>query len=241
MLTGLYSAASALRAAEFQQDVIATNLAHMNVPGYRRSAVSLAAFEDALMAGESSEAGYGSVIESLAVDFTAGPLVTSSRSLDVALGGDGFLSVQGETETLYTRNGALHVDGDGTLVGTHGMPVLGKGGRITIPPDVHLQDIVISRDGTVSAAGTTFGQLETVAFEDNAALEPVGTTLFAPSDSAVIADTPVAVLQGMREQSNVQPVDELVSMIVALRYHEAAKNTLKTIDDAVQQQTDPQG
>ncbi len=68
-----------------------------------------------------------------------------------------------------------------------------------------------------------------------------GTTLFSADPNAAISDVAVRVRQGVREQSNVTPVDELVTMIVAMRYHEAAQRVLTSIDDAIANQTDPQG
>lgn len=241
MLSGVYSAAAALRTAEFQQDVIATNLAHMNVPGFRRSVVSIATFAEQLAAQEAQEPGHGNTIESLDTDFTEGPMVQTGRKLDVAIGGDGFFVVQGKSGPLYTRSGTLQVGEGGNLVGTHGMPVLGDGGPLSIPSDISPSQINIATDGTITAGETQVGKLQLVRFENNARLKPVGTTLFSAEDATVQVDAEVSVIQGVREQSNVQPVDELVSMILASRYHEAAQRTLKSIDQTIQQQTDPQG
>lgn len=242
MISGVYSAASALRTAELQQEVIATNLAHMNVPGFRRLTAVTSTFVEELPPGEEEgETVYGIEVERIASDFSLGPLQDTGRSLDVALMGDGFLAVQGENEELYTRSGSLHIGEDGLLVGTHGMPVLGENGTITIPANVSPQQIVISTDGVISAGAIQIGQLRLVAFEDNAALEQVGTTLFSAPPGTATADAEVGVRQGIREQSNVSPVTEMVGMIVALRYHEAAQRTLKSMNDALQLQTDPAG
>ena len=240
MLVGFYSAASAMRTAELNQDLIATNLAHMNVPGYRRSGLTTSAFRDPFLQTQDSP-GFGTIEESIASDFTPGPMVATERTLDVAIDGDGFFAVESPNGTLYTRNGSFHIGEGGTLVGTHGMPILGTGGPIQVPDDVSPSDIQITTDGTISANGENIGQLQLVAFNDNSQLEQFGTTLFSPNPEAQISNTEVSVVQGMREQSNVQPIDELVSMIVAMRYHEAAQRTLRSIDDTIQQNTDPRG
>lgn len=240
MLAGIYSAASAMRTAEFQQEVISTNLAHLNVPGFRRSMMSVATFNQELAAQQKNEPGYGNTIESLTNDFSTGPMVDSGRSLDVAIANDGFFAVQANEATLYTRSGAFHVGEGGQLVGSHGMPILGEGGPITIPDDISPTQLEISQDGNITVGDQQIGQLKLARFADNQALQQVGTTLFS-ADNAQLSDQPVTVLQGVREQSNVKPVDELVSMIVAQRYHEASQRTLKSIDDAMQQQTDPRG
>lgn len=240
MLSGVYSAATALRTAELQQDVLATNLAHMNVPGFRRSSVSVETFVEELEALAGEEPGYGTQVGSLVTDWSSGPVANTGRQLDVAIEGDGFFNVQGADETLYTRNGVLQVRADGLLVGNHGMPVLGTNGPLVLPTDASPEQVTIGRDGSVSVGTTQVGQLQLTRFEDNAALKQVGTTLFS-AEQAIEATGPITVQQGMREQSNVAPVDELVTMIVAMRYHEAAQRVLSTLDNAIANQTDPQG
>ena len=160
--------------------------------------------------------------------------------LDVAVEGEGFFSIQGPSETLYTRNGTFHISEDGTLVGTHGMPILGNNGPIQIPNGTTESQIVISKTGEISVDGQNVGTLELVAFEDPLVLQQVGTTLFS-AQRAQVKNIDVQVQQGVKEQSNVSPVDEMVSMILAMRYYEASQRTLKTIDDAVEQQTSPRG
>ena len=245
MLSGIYSASTALRTAEFQQDVVATNLAHINVPGFRRSSVAISTFAEELDAQSTDAPGYGNRVESLDVDFSLGPMVETGRSLDVAIQGDGFFAVQGESETYYTRNGTFAIGQDGQLVGSHGMPILGVGGPLTLPPESTPAQLDIAPDGTVSIGDQQIGQLQLVRFDENSRLSQIGTTLFSAKQSdgstLPVSDEPVSVAQGVREQSNVTPVDELVAMIVSMRYHEAAQRTLKTIDDSIQHQTDPRG
>lgn len=241
MLAGVYSAASAMKTAEFQQDVISTNLAHLNVPGFRRSMMTVSTFKEELSAQQNDAPGYGNTVESLAIDFTGGPMAPTGRSLDVAIGDAGFFAVQGPKQTLYTRNGVFQLGPGGQLVGNHGMPILGNSGPITIPEDTNPSDIVIAKDGSITVGENQIGQLQLVRFENNQGLKQVGTTLFAAESTAVTSDEPVTVMQGVREQSNVQPVDELVAMIVAMRYHEASQRTLKSLDNAIQLQTNPQG
>lgn len=240
MLVGFYSAASALRAAELNQDVIATNLAHMNVPGFRRSSLTTSAFRDTLTQSPNSP-GFGTIEEGVNSDFTPGPMMATDRKLDVAIDGDGFFTVESPTGPLYTRSGSFQIGDGGTLVGTHGMPVVGAGGPINLPADVRQSDIQISSDGTISANGQQLGQLQLVAFANRNQLQQVGTTLFSAPPTAQPADVDVQVVQGMREQSNVRPVDELVSMIVAMRYHEAAQRTLRSMNETIQKNTDPRG
>ena len=160
MLTGLSSAATALRTADYRQDVVATNLAHMNVPGFRQSLALVTNFAEEAEAQAEDRPGYGKRIETTVNDFSIGPLEQTGRSLDVAIEGDGFFSVQGDGETLYTRNGGFHIGENGILVGSHGMPILGRNGTIRIPNDVLESQIVVSKSGELSANGQVIAQLD---------------------------------------------------------------------------------
>ena len=95
MLPGLYSAASGLDVSIRNQEAIAHNLAHVNVPGFRRSSVAFESFESTLEEAEfgnlSSSSG---VSETGYIDFTPGTYEQTGRSLDVAIKGDGFFPVE---------------------------------------------------------------------------------------------------------------------------------------------------
>ena len=241
MLSGIYSAATALTASERNQEVVAHNLAHMNVPGFRRSVLSFETFDSKLQQ-TTAEApqGHGSFVAMQMTDHTSGPIVETSRPLDVAISGDGFFVIEGDDGPLYTRNGVFHIDAEsGNLVTSDGRNVSGDGGPIGVPGNATPGQITISSSGELLLAGEPFGQLELVQFEDVGVLIPEGTTLFSAPNDAVFAQGDVVVRQGAREQSNVSPVNELVQMIVAMRYHEAAQKALRSIDDAIHQQTNP--
>ena len=138
MISGLYSAASGLLAAEMNQDIVARNLAHVNVPGFRRALLPFETLETELAAisnGEDINALVGTYAQSIAIDFSPGTVESTGRSLDVAIMGDGFFVIEGENGPLYTRNGVFDINEQGELVNRSGMPVLGNGGPLVIPAD----------------------------------------------------------------------------------------------------------
>ena len=243
MNPGLYSAATALNAGQLNQEVVAQNLAHMDVPGYRRRVVALSAFEQVYQQSLSemtTPTGLGTQVSDVQTDFTAGAMQTTGRSLDVAIDGDGFFVVDGPDGALYTRKGVFQLTADGELVTTEGMPVRGTGGPLVMPATVAPSEIQIGRDGTIRAGGQDVGQLELATFADNRQLLPVGTTLFEAPAGTDPGDGEVTVHQGVREMSNVTPVEELVRMIVGLRHYEAAQRALTTLAESVGHNTNPQ-
>jgi len=241
MLPGLYSAATALTAAEKNHETIARNLAHVDVSGYRRQIAIFEPFAahgaDTAAADNVPPGGVGTQVGSVRTDFTQGPLQATGRNLDLAITGDGYFVIEGPDGPLYTRNGTFHVDSEGRLVTADGRAVIGDGGSISFPAQTAPAQITFGRDGSIRADGADVGSLRLVSFADNQQLVPVGTTLFqAPPDLQPDPATG-SVQQGAREASNVSAVDELVRMIVGMRHYEAAQQTLRALADALEQTT----
>lgn len=241
MLQGYYSAASAMSAALQNQDVLAQNLAHAPIPGYRRQGLSFSAFAAPSSSPNDPTSAaplHGTQVTESASSFAPGSVQRTDNPLECALQGEGFFVLNGPQGPLYTRNGQFQINATGQLVSPSGYPVGGAGGPLNIPPTA--ANIQIAQDGTVTADGTTIGQLKLVAFDDPRRLQRVGTTLFqAPSDLPTQTFTGV-VRQGHREASNVQVVQEMVQMIAGMRQYEAAGKAMRSLSDAMQQRISAQ-
>ncbi len=243
MLQGLYSSATGLDAAILNQEVVARNLAHIDVPGFRRSLVSYKTFEAQLQDASESDVlspNLGTQVNEIQIDFTPGSVRSTGRSLDLALNGDGFFVLDGPDGPLYTRNGVFHLDANGNFINVQGLPVRGASGPILVPNNTSPSSITVTADGTVRVNDVPLGKLKIVKFTDNGQLVPVGTTLFSAGADVTPETSNATVQQGSRELSNVAAIDELVSMIAGLRYYEASQRALRTIAEAVEQNTDPQ-
>ena len=73
---------------------------------------------------------------------------SSSRPLDIAVNGKGFIAVQGaDGKEAYTRAGDLRVTADGAVVTATGLQVLSETGPLQVPPATQT---TIGSDGTVS-------------------------------------------------------------------------------------------
>ncbi|MFC1758075.1 flagellar hook-basal body protein [Planctomycetota bacterium] len=240
MLTGLYSAATALTAAQHRHEVTSHNLAHASVPGFRKVTGSTVTFESHFGEAIRSPTGRGVAVPENGTDFSNGPVKSTARTLDLALVGEGFFSVTTPDGVAYTRNGAFFAQPDGTLITADGFTVRGVGGgNIQLPTGTAPSDVVIGKDGMVSVSGIPAGQIAVTDFEDRTQLERMGTTLFRASDGAVEIEPTASIQQGARELSNVSTVDELIQMIAGMRHFEAAQKVLSSIDNAISQNTDP--
>lgn len=241
MLSGLYSAASGINISERNQDVIAQNLANLNRSGYRRSVLTFEPFEKTLDSSqEEIEIRGGARMAYQAIDFTPGEPEQTGRSLDVAIEGDGFLTVQGPAGPLLTRASSLYVGSDGTLVLNNGFPVLGLQGPIQIAPEINADAIVITKEGALMYEGQELGKLQAQTVQDKSQLQSVGDALFRANSGAIETAT-VQFHQGTRERSNVSATTELVRMIVGMRHHEASQRALRSIENTLAQHTQDRG
>jgi flagellar basal-body rod protein FlgG len=247
---GVISAAFGALTQERRFEVIANNLANASTAGYKRDRISFADLLHAPTAGAKSPASKPSLtsasastptitpvgfgpnwdasrvrVTDLAPDLTQGGLEETGNPLDLAIEGSGFFKLQTPQGVLYSRRGSLAVAKDGTLVSQEGYPVLGeKGKKIKVGEG----QVIIGSDGTVSAAGVEVGRIGLAQFPEGTKLAKVGESLFAASGDPGPAKLPYTVRQGALELSNVNPVQEMVAMIDALRQYEAYQKVLQS-------------
>jgi flagellar basal-body rod protein FlgF len=214
-------------ALQHQMDVVANNMANITTTGFKASDML---FEDYLMptASDNDFAGLDQDVHytqdwTTVHDMTAGPVEQTGNELDVALMGNGFLTVQTDAGPRYTKSGALAIDATGTLVDLNGNPVLGTSGAIAF--DDSDIDIVISQDGTVSTNNGNKGKLAIAEFVDPQILSRQGDNYF----SGPAPDAPVAtrLMQGAIERSNVSGVTELTTMIRVQRAYQSLASLMQ--------------
>lgn len=153
-------------------------------------------------------------------DFSQGTLQPTGNPLDVAISGPGFLSVNGPSGPVYTRNGNLHVNAAGELATGDGFPVRSTGGStIKVAPD---KPVEIAPDGAVRQDGRALGRLAVVTFKSTAPLEKIGGTCFQNSDAknVPIAADNAQILQGKLEDSNVGVSEAAMRLVGVMRQFE---------------------
>lgn len=229
MIRGLYSAAGGMSATAVQQDMIAHNLSHAVKPGYQRQMLR---FEALVPADEMQPPAV-----SQHTDFSPGTIEFTGNVLDLALDGPGFFVLEGPTGPVYTRSGNFQLSESGRLITMEGLPVLGSGGPIDLPPMTG--QIEVLPNGSVVADGMPIDQLRLATFPDFAALNRVGTSYFQPPPGMESQPAEATVFQGHRELSNTSLVQEMVQMISGARHFEASQRALRSIADAVAHNTRP--
>jgi flagellar basal-body rod protein FlgF len=227
----IYLSMSGAKAAMQRQDVLANNLANVSTGGFR---AELQAFRAVPVAGSGASTRVYALESTPGYSDAAGTVSGTGRKLDVAMQGRAWLAVQGLDGTeAYTRAGALDLSADGTLVTRSGLPVLGDGGPIQVPPG---SEVSIAPDGTVSATDTTdakrrstpVGRLKLVTPE--APLTRGTDGLFRAPDGDLPADTTARLQDGALEGSNVSAVETMVAMITAARQFEMQMKMLQSAE-----------
>ena len=255
MINSLWISKTGMEAQQTQLDVIAHNLANVSTTGYKRAN---AVFED-LMYQNLRQVGAATTDQSqlptglhlgLGVrtvatsrSFAQGTVQQTSNPLDVAIQGSGFFQItMPDGTTQYTRDGSFQVDNQGRLVTASGMPVASG---VTVPANA--KNVTIAVNGTVTAsipgqtAPQSIGSITMASFLNPAGLEPQGQNLFAESPASGQASTGApgssglgTLSQGFLETSNVNVVQELITMIQTQRAYEMNSKAIQTSDQMLQ-------
>jgi flagellar basal-body rod protein FlgG len=215
MINSLWIAKTGMTAQQTQLDVISHNLANVSTAGFKRNN---AVFEDLIyqnlrqVGAQTTEQnqlptglhlGLGVNVVATSRNFTQGPLQQSGNSLDVAINGNGFFEIQLPDGTI----GSISEDG---VVSA------------TVPGNTQPQQI---------------GQLAMSSFVNTAGLEPVGQNMYkesaasGPPQQGQPGTNGLGIMrQGFLESSNVNVVEELVTMIQTQRAYEMNSKAIQTSD-----------
>ena len=218
-------------------DVIANNVANANTTGFKRQSVSFDTYVSRAGNATNPKAELDfATTRGTFRDVSNGAIVSTGNPLDVAIQGAGYLQVRlPDGTTGYTRGGALQRNNEGQIVTLSGLPVLGDGGQgITVPETA--SQLNISGDGTVTARVSNgadlsqLGKITLVKFDNEQSLQAKGGGVYTSSQSPQ-PNTESTLVQGGIEQSNVQPVTEISSMIQIMRNYEQIANLISKIND----------
>jgi flagellar basal-body rod protein FlgF len=229
----IYVAMTGAKHALEQQATTANNLANVNTTGFR---AQLDQFRAVPVLGDGLPTRAFVVDSTVGSDLSAGSIQKTGRDLDVAIQSPGWIAVQApDGSEAYTRNGSMQMNENGELQTSTGLPVLGDGGSISIPPGSQLG---IAKDGTVSivpdgsktGSVTVVGRIKLVN-PPEADLVRGDDGLFRLKDgSSAEARGKVNLVQGALESSNVNAVNEMVNMITVARQYDLQMKMLQNAE-----------
>lgn len=209
-----------------EMGVVANNIANSSTIGFRREGVVFSEYVAALDQDPSLSMAHASGRH---VDLTQSTIAQTGGQFDFAIQGEGFFLIETPQGQRLTRAGSFTPSSEGELVTPDGYRLLDAGGApIFVPPDAK---VAMSADGTLSANGQPIAQVGLWQPSDPLALKHQSGTLFEggalePAESAT-------VLQGMLEDSNVEPVAEIARMIEVQRAYELGQKFLDSEDERV--------
>jgi flagellar basal-body rod protein FlgG len=255
MINSLWIAKTGMEAQQMQLDVISNNLANVSTNGFKKAH---AVFEDLMYqnlrqvgsntAEQSTlptglQVGLGVRTVATSRNFTQGSMQQTNNNLDMAVQGNGFFQVtMPDGTTGYTRDGSFQLDSQGRVVNSNGLLVQGG---ITVPANA--TNLSVAANGTVTASipGTVapqnIGTITLASFVNPAGLEPKGQNLYQESAASGQPNAGTAgsnglgsIMSGFVETSNVNVVQELVSMIQTQRAYEMNSKAIQTSDQMLQ-------
>lgn len=158
------TALSGLNAAANNLSVTGNNIANANTTGFKESRSEFVDIYANSMAGISkTQPGSGVRVADVAQQFNQGNLESTENSLDMAISGEGFFTLQKNpsdpaSQIIYSRAGAFKVNKDGLVVNDQGQALL-----------------AYAPNGASVNDGFSQGKLTTVSLNTGAGL-PVATT-----------------------------------------------------------------
>jgi flagellar basal-body rod protein FlgG len=243
MLDALYISAIGLRAQQALLDATANNFANLNTTAFKGQSVDFSAILDRAPALSATDPGSTADARPNSLqrfDMTQGEVHATSRPLDIAIVGPGFLEVElSDNKTGYSRAGSLQVSADGGLSLASGQALKAD---VRIPTGATA--VQIQADGSVTAqlpgesTPKVVGQIELATFANTGVLQYRGDGIFvAPEGTADPTrsrpgegGTEPLATQSL-EASNVNMTDEMVSLTLMQRVYELNSRVAQVADE----------
>lgn len=245
MIRALYTSATGMLSQQKRMDTITNNIANVNTTGFKKDAVTKRAFDEELtrrlndktqlegekLAKKIGTMSLGTYTDQVYTDYTIGTVEQTDNELDLALDGQGFFAVnfvdkEGNTTQKYTRDGSFTVGSNGILMTKDGYNVLGENGNIELPSGY----IMINELGEVYVDSQYIDKLKVVDFENKDSLRKFGDNLIDVTEDTKETVYSGKIMQGFKEGSNVNSVQEMVNMIASMRAYEVNQKLVQIHD-----------
>ncbi len=230
----LYIAMSGAKQTLLAQTANANNLANAQTSGFKSD---LEQFRSMPVYGPGFPTRVYAMAERPGTDLSPGAVQQTGRDLDVAVDGEGWLTVQGaDGKEAYTRAGDLRITPDGLLQTGAGLQVMGQDGPISVPPS---QKLEIGKDGTISVVPLGANSTNLAVVDRIKLVKPALDNMEKRSDGLmhvkdgkpVASSADVTLIQGAVEGSNVNAISAMVDMIELSKNFELQTKVMKSADE----------
>ena len=234
LLSALNIGISGLQASGASMAVVGNNIANANTTGFKAND----AFTIALNKKTSAQSGNPAfsttdkVMYNTYTDYSAGVLKETNRELDLAINGTGYFLMQGDNGIDLTRKGDFQLDTQGNIVNDKGDFLLGTKGIITVEDDT--KQVVVNKSGELYMDGEYYDTLMITELDNpNQNLNKKDNGLFeltSTQDYRWTNPNGNKVFQGYLEDSNVNPLKEMVKMIENEKSFNLNQKVIQAID-----------
>lgn len=245
MIRGLYTAASGMLAKQAQQEALSNNIANLNTAGYKRDKIIMKSFDemvieniDSASKSSSNRSTVGSMefgvgIDANKTDFSSGVIEETGRSLDFAIDGDGFFTLEdADGNEKYSRDGRFQIDKEGYIVNSQGYRLLGELDGIKTPIQINNSDINLNSDGTF-LIGEDNLKFSITRFPDTSTLAKESANSYISKDQSGEIDTDSKIRQKSLERSNVDMIESITEMISIMRSYESNQKVIQSMDETL--------
>ena len=214
---------SAVMSLENRLNTIAHNVANATTTGFRAEAVKFQAVVSDVASGDLSFVSDGRTY----LTTESGSIEPTGNALDVAVKGNAWMAINTDAGRVYTRDGRLKMDENGSLMTVTGYAVLDVGGA-PIQLDPAAGRPTIAGDGMISQQGRQLGAIGLFRFEPGTTLRRHEGSGVMPDRDAqpVLAFNDTGIVQGHLESSNVNPVEEITHLINVSRIFQAVQASI---------------
>ncbi len=215
------------------QTINSNNLANLSTTGFR---ADLDNFNSLYVSGEGLDTRVYPQVNAPVTDFTPGALISTGRKLDVAIKGDGFMSMLNDNgEEVMTRAGDLQINEQGLLTNARNQPILGESGPITVGA---VSEIEIGIDGSVSIVPEGANSTNLVFIDRIKLSNPDITNMTKNTQGHLVtkdgtipeSSSEVMLTSGFLEGSNVNAVESMTKIISLARDYEIQLKMMQTAE-----------
>jgi len=234
MQLGFLMAGVAGKMAQYKLDIISNNLANVNTVGYMEDRSSFSSSFSNAMGREGKPSQTSSAFISMDKQYVgtqAGSIHHTGADFDFAINGQAFFRVRmADGSEALTRAGNFKIDGKGNLLTQGNQAVLSDaGGPIKLP----VGKVSATADGTIYINEKAISKLGlSMVVDERRITKMKGVLLQTPADNIKLVDSTVSVRQGSLEDSNVNSILAMASLIDTMRGYQS---TMKIVEQYNQQ------
>ena len=190
----LNTALSGINAAQSDLNVISNNIANANTTGFKGSRAEFSeVFAVTGLNLNSTAVGSGARLQDVAQQFSQGDIATTSNSLDLAISGNGFFTLNNGNGISYTRAGNFQTDANNFVINPDGAklqvyPPSGLGGFDTSTL-VPLQLLSAQSQATPTSQVTLSANLPADASVPTSPFDPTDATSYNAATPITVYDS----------------------------------------------------